>query len=54
MLGKLLLLALAGGLGTIGRFGLSALVSRWSEDGGFPWQPLAVKKLQALMSFSSR
>ena len=42
MLGKMLLLALAGGVGTLGRFGLSALVSRWSEEGGFPWHTLAV------------
>jgi len=42
MLGKMMLLALAGGVGTLARFGLSELVGKWSGDGGFPWHTLAV------------
>lgn len=42
MLGKLLLLMLAGGIGTLARFGVGEFVGRWSEDGGFPWHTLAV------------
>jgi len=38
---KLLYLALAGGLGTLARYGLSGLVSRW-PSASFPWGTLVV------------
>ena len=41
MLQKILLLALAGGLGTLSRYGLAGLVQRWT-GGAFPWGTLAV------------
>jgi len=41
VLQKILLLALAGGLGTLSRYGLAGLVQRWT-GGAFPWGTLAV------------
>ncbi len=41
MIQKLLLISLAGGLGTLARYGLTGLVQRWS-GAGFPWGTAAV------------
>lgn len=38
---KMMLLALAGGLGTLARYGLAGLVQRWA-GGAFPWGTVAV------------
>jgi CrcB protein len=44
MIQKLLLLALAGALGTLARYGLGGLVQRWC-GAGFPWGTLVVNML---------
>ena len=44
MLQKLILIALAGGLGTLARYGLAGLVQRWAGS-GFPWGTLAVNAI---------
>ncbi|MFW6132518.1 MAG: fluoride efflux transporter FluC [Planctomycetota bacterium] len=44
MIQKLLLIALAGGLGTLARYGLGGLVQRWA-GAGFPWGTAAVNML---------
>lgn len=41
MIQKLLLIGLAGGLGTLARYGLAGLVQRWA-GAGFPWGTAAV------------
>jgi len=41
---KLLLIALAGGLGTLARYGLGGLVQRWAGP-GFPWATVVVNIL---------
>lgn len=54
MLIKLLLLAAAGGAGTLARFGLQAAVDRWlfpppqGIEGTFPWGVVAVNALGCL------
>lgn len=40
MAAKLLLIALAGGLGTLARYGLAGVVQRWA-GAGFPWGTFA-------------
>ncbi len=42
MLQKLVLIAIAGGLGTLARYGLSGLVQHASKDALFPWGTFAV------------
>ncbi len=44
MLQKLILIALAGGLGTLARYGLAGLVQRWA-GAGFPWGTVAVNAI---------
>ncbi len=44
MLQKLVLIAVAGGLGTLARYGLAGLVQR-AVDGAFPWGTVAVNLL---------
>lgn len=41
VLGKILLIAAAGGLGALARYGLSGLAARW-HGGSFPWGTMAV------------
>ncbi|MCD4813890.1 CrcB family protein [bacterium] len=48
MIMKLLLVALAGGLGTLSRYGLSGIVQR-SSSGSFPWGTLVVNITGCLM-----
>jgi CrcB protein len=45
---SLLLLAAAGGLGTLARYGLTEWLSRWGQ-GGFPWGTLVVNALGCLL-----
>ena len=44
MLQKLLLIGLAGGLGTLARYGLSGLVHRWA-GADFPWGTVTVNAM---------
>ena len=44
MMQKLLLIALAGGLGTLARYGLAEFVGRFASP-GFPWSTVAVNAL---------
>ncbi len=44
MLQKLIFIALAGGLGTLARYGLAGLAQRWAGS-GFPWGTLTVNAL---------
>lgn len=44
MLQKLILIALAGGLGTLARYGLAGLAQRWTGS-GFPWGTLTVNAI---------
>ena len=48
MLQKLIFIALAGGLGTLARYGLSGLAQRWAGS-GFPWGTLTVNALGCLL-----
>lgn len=48
MVQKLLWLALAGGLGTLARYGLGGLVQRWT-GATFPWGTLSVNLLGCLL-----
>ncbi|HMP77093.1 MAG TPA: CrcB family protein [Kiritimatiellia bacterium] len=45
---KLLMLALAGAVGTLARYGMSTAVQRWAGH-GFPWGTFAVNALGCLM-----
>lgn len=47
MLAKLLWIGLAGGLGTLARYGLGGLVQRWA-GAGFPWGTVVVNLLGCL------
>ena len=42
MLQKLIFIALAGGLGTLARYGLAGLAQRWAGS-GFPWGTLSAQ-----------
>jgi CrcB protein len=46
---KLLILALAGGLGTLTRYGTSVLVSHWIKESSFPWAIFSVNMLGCLL-----
>jgi CrcB protein len=46
---NLLLLTLAGGAGTLARYGLTAWMQRFGGEGGFPWGTLAVNALGCLL-----
>jgi CrcB protein len=48
MAGRLAMLAVAGALGTLARYGLSGLVHRWT-GAGYPWGTLAVNALGCLL-----
>ncbi|MBX3730913.1 MAG: fluoride efflux transporter CrcB [Candidatus Sumerlaeia bacterium] len=49
MLGKLLLLALAGSLGTLARYGLAGFVHRF-DGASFPWGTLTVNVVGCLLA----
>ena len=49
MLQKLVLIAIAGGLGTLARYGLSGLVQQASKDALFPWGTFAVNAAGCLV-----
>jgi len=46
---KLLILALAGGLGTLTRYGTGVLVSYWAKDTNFPWAIFTVNMIGCLL-----
>jgi CrcB protein len=47
MAAKILMLCIAGALGTLARYGLQGIVQRWT-GGSFPWGTLAVNALGCL------
>lgn len=49
MLQKLVLIAIAGGLGTLARYGLSGLVQNGLKDTLFPWGTFAVNAIGCLI-----
>lgn len=49
MLQKLVLIAIAGGLGTLARYGLSGLVQNACKDTIFPWGTFAVNAVGCLV-----
>lgn len=46
---KLLGIAVAGGIGTLARYGLAGLVQRWAGQSPFPWGTFAVNILGCLL-----